>query len=88
MSAGGQEHGASRVLGPVFTPAGRDDASVKEEIQGPGQDLEGPRDAFQEAVSGDGVRGEERSQWAQKYGGPCALLRDGYSQATLKYGTY
>lgn len=57
MSAGGQEHGASRVLGPVFTPAGGDDASVKEEIQGPGQDLEGHRDAFQEAVCGDGKEG-------------------------------
>lgn len=36
MSAEGQAHGASRVLGPVFIPAGGNDASVREEIQGPG----------------------------------------------------
>lgn len=49
MNAEGQEHGASRVLEPVFTPAGGNDASVREEIQGPGQDFEGPRHAFQGA---------------------------------------
>lgn len=33
---------SAEVLGPVFTPAGGDDASVKEEVQGPREAFRAP----------------------------------------------
>lgn len=52
---------SAEVLGPVFTSAGGDDAPVKEEVQGPRQGLQGPRDTFQGAVCGNGEEGVRSS---------------------------
>lgn len=55
--------------GPVFTPAGGVDASVKEEVQGPWQAPKAPETPSKEQLMEMAGRGKEWSaQWVQVWG--------------------